>query len=358
MKLPKEPPYFVNREKELKILKTLLSGRPNLIYFLYGPINSGKTALLTRMFEELSEDYKVFYVNFRARDVEDLEDLLRVLFRGYESEKEEIKRIESFLKKFLKGTAKIMEVISGIPIPEEYFDIIFERGKKADDIFAFLEDYFKSVRSLGFKPVFVLDEIQVIRDVVNAKGKPVLSRLFNFLIRLTKETHLCHVLCATSDCLFVEEVYASARLEGRAKYILVDDLPKKEAFKAYEEFGFEKKELVWDYIGGKFGDIIRLYEEKRAGLSEEEAVGELLKAERGRIEWIKFKKFRKREDREKVLKVLEKFKERGEVAREEVEEALEEVFFWVEENVLFYNPVEGTIRPQGRLIWKVIKEII
>jgi len=30
----------------------------------------------------------------------------------------------------------------------------------------------------------------------------------------------------------------------------------------------------------------------------------------------------------------------------------------VEENILFYNPVKGTVRPQSRLLWKAIKEVI
>ena len=48
-------PDFVNREKEKKELKAILSGRPNFVYFVYGPINSGKTALLMKVFEELKK---------------------------------------------------------------------------------------------------------------------------------------------------------------------------------------------------------------------------------------------------------------------------------------------------------------
>ena len=39
-------PEFVNREKKIKEVKAILSGRPNFVYFVYGPINSGKTAIL------------------------------------------------------------------------------------------------------------------------------------------------------------------------------------------------------------------------------------------------------------------------------------------------------------------------
>ena len=66
----KNIPEFVNREKDKEKVKRLLSGRPNLVYFVYGPINSGKTTLLMKVFEELPENYCVFYINFRWRDVQ------------------------------------------------------------------------------------------------------------------------------------------------------------------------------------------------------------------------------------------------------------------------------------------------
>ncbi len=69
-------PEFVNREKEKRELKAILSGRPNFVYFVYGPINSGKTALLMKVIEELPDDYVVFYINFRWRDVQTIDDLI------------------------------------------------------------------------------------------------------------------------------------------------------------------------------------------------------------------------------------------------------------------------------------------
>ena len=84
-------PEFVNREKEIKEVKAILSGRPNFVYFVYGPINSGKTALLMKVFEDLPENYVVFYINFRGLDVERVEDLMKVLFDvEYGKEKEAI----------------------------------------------------------------------------------------------------------------------------------------------------------------------------------------------------------------------------------------------------------------------------
>lgn len=73
-------PEFVDREREKEELKAVLSGRPNLVYFVYGPINSGKTTLLMKVFEELPEEYIVFYINFRWREVSNIGELLQVLF--------------------------------------------------------------------------------------------------------------------------------------------------------------------------------------------------------------------------------------------------------------------------------------
>ena len=349
-------PEFINREREKRELKAVLSGRPNLIYFVYGPINSGKTALLMKVFEELSEKYVIFYINFRWRDVQTVEDLIKVLFkvkRGKISEE-----TKEFVKEVLKGGAKVLHKLKGIPIPESVFDLLFRKVDKVEDVFAYLEEYFEEIREEGYQPVLVLDEMQTVKDVINATGKSVLVGLFNFLIGMTKEKHLCHSLCATSDCLFIEEVYKNARLEGRARYLLVDDLKKEEAFEVYKEFGFEDKKLVWDYIGGKIGDMVILFEEKKRGYSEKEAVRRMLQDQVARL-----KDFLEAvEEGEKgpvavgqVKEVLKKLRE-GNIQNEKIPRKIRH--FLVEENILFYNPVEGRVRPQSRLLWKAIKEVM
>ncbi len=354
---------FFNRKKDVKRMKAVLSGEPNLVYFVYGPINSGKTALLMKVFEELPEDYRVFYINFRARDVEDVRDLIRVLFRV----RGKGKRLPEFLKGILKGGAKALERIGGIPIPEGIFDLLFRRVDKVEDVFAFLEEYFKEIVDRKYKPVFVLDEMQTIKEIINTSGRPVIGRLFNFLVRLTKETHLCHSLCATSDCLFIEDVYSNARLEGRAEYILVDDLEKEEALEVYEGFNFKEKELIWNYIGGKFGDIVKLYEKKKQGYEEKEALKEMLKDEREmlsdffeRVEYgekfFEFEGRRTKIELEKIKSSLKVFRKKEKVRKEEIEPIYRN--YLVKENVLFYNPLEGTVRPQSRLLWRAIRELV
>lgn len=341
---------FFDREEEARRLRSILGGVPHLLYFVYGPINTGKTALLIHLLESLPEGYCSFYINFRWRNVRKVEDLIRVLFLVRRQKHAEIK---NFLKELIRESSRALRVLKGIPIPEGVFDLLFGDKESVEDIFAFLEDYFTEIEEEGLKPVLFLDEMQTIKDLLNASGRPVLSGLFNFFVGMTKERHLVHILCATSDSLFLEEVYRDAHLEGRAGYLLVDDLSKERALAVYEEFGFREKEDIWCYLGGKLGDMIRLYEKKREGWGEREALRAMLLAERTRLEWV----LRRAEERgfaEGVGRALEVLRREGKKRYMELPDR--EVRFLVEENVLFYDPVEGMVRPQGRLIERAMEE--
>jgi len=138
----------------------------------------------------------------------------------------------------------------------------------------------------------------------------------------------------------------------------VDDLGKEEAFRMYETFGFEDKELIWDYIGGKIGDMVSLFEEKKRGYGEREALKRMLddevaslkdfleaveEGEKGNVDVEKVKE---------ALRVLKK----GKIEAEEVPRKVRK--FLIQENILFYNPMNGTVRPQSRLLWRAIREVI
>ena len=353
-------PEFVNREKEIREVKAILSGRPNFVYFVYGPINSGKTALLMKVCEELSEEYRIFYINFRGFEG-GYQKFTRAFFElGDKGLWEKLKSKMPVISAAVEYVERVTKKINtAIELPGEVIRMLQVGGEDPEkiDLFHYLERLMSKLVENRKKPVLVLDEMQVLKGELSNTGQPLLARLFNFMVRMTKETHLCHCLCATSDCLFIEDVYSNARLEGRAEYLLVDDLGKKEAFKMYEAFGFEEKELVWDYIGGKIGDMVRLVEKKKRGYKEEEALERMLDDEIAR-----FKDF------------LEAVKEgeKGDVDVERVREALREVRegeiegkkisrkvrkFLIQENVLFYNPMKSTVRPQSRLLWKAIREV-
>ncbi len=73
---------FFDREQERKKLHGILESEPGMVYFIYGPINSGKTNLINKVLKELPEDrFMPFYINFRHRNVSTTGDFLNVLFK-------------------------------------------------------------------------------------------------------------------------------------------------------------------------------------------------------------------------------------------------------------------------------------
>ena len=92
---------FYNREGDIRRVRAVLSGEPNLVYFVYGPINSGKTALLMKVLDELPEEYRVFYINFR-----------RLETRRYEGVWEKIKGKGEIFEAVLKFGEEVLKKIN------------------------------------------------------------------------------------------------------------------------------------------------------------------------------------------------------------------------------------------------------
>jgi len=352
---------FYNRKEDIRRIKAVLSGEPNLVYFVYGPINSGKTTLLMKVAEELPENYRIFYINFRGfeggypkftRAFFELGD--KTLWRKLKKKMPVVAAAVEYVEKVAK------KINTAIELPGEVIRMLQVGGEDPEkiDLFHYLERLMTKLVEGGKKPVLILDEIQVLNDEINAVGQPLLARLFNFAVRITKETHLCHVLCATSDCLFIEEIYSNARLEGRAEYILIDDLEKGKAFEVYEDFEFEDKVVVWEYIGGKVGDMVRLFEKKKQRYNERDSLESLLEntisklrnfleaIEEGEKDEININ-----EVKEALVKISH-----GEILAKEIRRKVRH--FLVEENILFYNPVKGTVRFQSKFLQKAASELL
>ena len=219
---------FHNREKEMKEIRGILDAKPTLITFIYGPINSGKTELINRIVQELPEQYMLFYISLRGRFIKSYDEFLDVLFEIDEERK---------------------------------FEKMFERKERSKDVFRYIESFMVEI-SKKYMPVLILDELQVIGDV--KIDDLLIYKLFNFFIRLTKELHLCHVFAVSSDSLFIERVYSEAMLQGRGRYMRVDDFDKEGTVDFLEKYGFsnDEKELAWEYCGGKQVCLIELINAK------------------------------------------------------------------------------------------------
>ena len=337
---------FHDREKEMKEIMDILDAEPSLITFVYGPINSGKTTLVTHLIEELPEDYVVFYVNLRGKFISNYDDFVRALFK-LDREKKEYKEI---LKAISEVSLKSLK-FTGIPVTEGVMDLFF-REKTYEDVFEFLEDYFTEIAK-NKVPVLIVDELQKIGDVrINTH---LIYELFNLFIRLTKELHLCHVFAVTSDSLFIEQVYSEAMLEGRCRYLLVDDFDYETtaAFLDGHDFTDEERTIAWEYCGGKPVCLLELMNAKdnRKGKAEE-----MFKIRRGQIEEIIYSlEANDKKMFDAVMGILSEFI----VNEKTVYKYLsDEIKFLVRKNIIFADSVNKELIPQSQLTLSAIREVM
>ena len=325
---------FFDRERELDKLLRLVSAEPNLITFVYGPINSGKTALITEFIEKLPNDYVTFYINLRGRFINSYEDFMKVLFSVKEGS------VKELLAELLKSGL----AYGGIPVPEGIFRKLLEDEK--EDPFLFLENYLRELVERGKRPLLILDELQVIGDL--ELDGPLIYRLFNFFVRLTKETHLSHVFLVTSDSLFIEKVYNEAMLHGRAEYFLVDDFDRRTALEFLWKLGLNasEAELVWNYFGGKpvylaeapkHRDELKEWCERTLRLRVQ-SINALIGGRKG------------------LVNLLREFVDKDSIPFDgRVSKVLTKL---VKANVLFVDPLNGVVRPQGRLELLAIRRLL
>jgi uncharacterized protein len=339
---------FFNREKGQKQILSVLTREPSLIHFIYGPINSGKTSLIMQILKSLPDDFIPFYVSLRGRNMDSSGDFMNLLFSI--DRKSKFHNLKEYCKDIAKQGSKILKHTTGIPIPESIFDRLFKDKDKGEDAFKYMENFFMElVCEKNLKPVFVLDELQMIKSIVNSKGDPLLKKFFNFLIHLTKEMHICHCFAITSDSLFVNYICEHADLQGRINHILIDNLDKEQAFIFYGKFGFADKELVWNYLGGNIGDMIRL-QTLVCNNTLTESLEEMLESEKIRLEMIKARLFEDDEQNyEKMLELLVKAGTEEHGIRFIPKDMYKSVVFWVNKNILFLNPEKGLVKMQTHL---------
>ncbi|PXF60225.1 MAG: ATP-binding protein [Candidatus Methanogaster sp.] len=338
---------FHDREKEMKEIRAILDSRPTLITFVYGPINSGKTELINNLMESLPETQKVFYINLRGRFISNYDEFIKVLFDV------EHEARYGRIKEFLKPIVNVLpESYHGIPIPKDMFLTLFKE-KDVEDAFVYIETVLRAFCEGDHAPVLVIDELQVIGDL--KVDDLLIYKLFNFFIRLTKELHLCHVFAVTSDSLFIENVYSEAMLEGRCRYLRVDDFDEATTATFLEGHGFtdDEKAVAWNCCGGKPICLVELVntEEDRKGKAEE-----MLKIRKGQIEEIVYSlEARDKEMFDAVMKMLSEFIGKERVGYKYISD---EIKFLVGKNIIFADSVNKELRAQSKLNLLAVREVM
>ena len=210
---------FFNREREINQILSIIEGEPNIIYFIYGPLNSGKSALIREIITNRLDKSKYipFFIDFRTRNILNVDNFIECLFEVDEKSKVDDFReyAKSLADLLVRGSEEISKYYLGMPIkiPKPFFDKIFNKKDKSADVYQYIEYLFVKLNEKGKKPILIFDELQMIREITLNGNRLLLSSLFQFLVALTKVQHLCHVFCLSSDSLFIEYVYSAGELE-------------------------------------------------------------------------------------------------------------------------------------------------
>ncbi|GAB6078246.1 ATP-binding protein [Hydrogenobaculum acidophilum] len=234
---------FVNRTNEIKFFMDLFETIPERILWIYGPKSAGKTTLIEYIIEnELFEDFEhlkpkngfwVKYINFR-----------RYTLINY----------DSFLKTFIKpDNADIsFESKINLGIFQLKANILKKVEEKEIDLFNALIDQIDKI-SKTQKPIIIIDEIQTLQDIYLNGEKELIKEFLNFLVSLTKELHLAHVLILSSNTIFIDQIYNDAKLKVTSDFYKIDHLSYENThgwLKEEEEFKDDEIALIWDYLGG------------------------------------------------------------------------------------------------------------
>ncbi len=337
---------FVNREKELNYLKNHFNEEPESILFVHGPKSSGKTTLLYKLLEQVKKEQKldVKFLNLRDTFTNVYEDFLKVFF---EVEKEGEKK-ETLTSNVNIGFFKISAAVEKKIL------------EKRADPFKVMKAEFSILNEKGIKPVLIIDELQALEKVYidNDKDRLLIIALFNFFVAMTKESHLAHIIVASSDGYFVNTVYTDSKLKKTSKFYKVDYLPKPdvmewllnlETYSGITDYTLtpEEAEKIWDVVGGSMWEI-------------QDILGELFESPMNEVLGLYREKLRSLIDfyvgadsqKEKALSVfihkdradIRDFIKTG-IAKDDLDSLLMDM---VTNNILYFDPTKTLYYPQGK----------
>ena len=348
-KIGNEPEYrqevaFINRQKELTYLKHFIDKKPSEILFIHGPKSSGKTTLLYKFLEDIGKEQKldVKYLNLRKVLISNYKDFIRIFFNIEDSEKR--KKISSTISAgFFKIDSEIENKIL---------------NAKADP-FKIMENEFITLNKKGKKPVLVIDELQSMDNIYmnNSKERQLIIELFNFFVAMSKESHLAHIIIASSDGYFIKTVYNDSRLKKTSEFYKVDYLEKEdvmewllnlEKYSKITEYTLTENEAekIWDVLGGSMWEIQNLLTQLFEN-SVDDSLFLYKKTIRGLIaHYAGFDN-----DKKEIFKLMSKKKvltygdlEGIAVDRTKVESLLQDM---VRNNIIHFDPTEAAYYPQG-----------
>jgi len=247
---------FINRKKELNDLMNWTNLKPNEILFIYGPKSSGKTTLLMKFIElNLNNKYyNIKHFNLREVLIDNYIDFIQAFFEvDYSKASQEIKQRSEYSLKVFKLSKEIKKSLEN----------------KILDPFVVMKKELQKIVKKGKRPIIIIDELQALEDIYMNGQKELLKELFNFFVAMTKESHLCHVIIASSDGYFMKRIYEDSKLSKTSDFYLVDYLNEADTKYWLHHLDFESNitafklsdfqiDTIWKYFGGSMWEISNL----------------------------------------------------------------------------------------------------
>ena len=152
---------FIDRKKELSFLVEWAKGHPNSILFIYGPKSSGKTTLLMKFIERISEEkmYHIKNLNLREILIHTYKDFIKIFFEiDFEKSRDEIKEKREYNLKVFKLTTEMLKGLEN----KEY------------DPFVVMKTELQKILKKGIRPIIIIDELQALEDIYINGQRPLL----------------------------------------------------------------------------------------------------------------------------------------------------------------------------------------
>ena len=358
-------PYIDREEEEKFLLHRLYNEEPTSILFIYGPKSSGKTTFVEYIVENVLKKDKRFYVNyvnFRGYAIVNYDSFLNIYFKPITEEN------KSMLAKMKEKFNVIISGLKGeISIPEQginymvSFNLYNAMQENKLDTFDLFFDILKKLREKGKTPILIIDEVQELSDIYmngDIKKRYLLTEFFKFLIGLTKETHLAHIIVCTSSSIFIDEIYNHSNLAKTSDFFLFDHFNRDiiEEWLKDEKFSDEEIELIWEFLGGCPYDILQLLSYRRAYKDEFDLKGYLVhQAEvmRGRISLTVSDNLKTIEEKRYFKEMLREIIEKDCILKKDEDEMQSKVLkVAIDKDILFLYSDKGTIKFNSQIMKK------
>ena len=363
-------PAFINRKEELEYLNSWISQRPDNILFLFGPKSSGKTTLIMKFIEKSinMKGFDIKHFNLREIFIGNYSDFIQAFFEiKYPKSKEDIKEKREYNLKLFKLSKEVLKSLE----------------EKTLDPFVVMKKELVKISEKGKRSIIMIDELQALDDIYLNGQRELLKELFNFFVAITKESHLCHVIIASSDGYFINRIYEDSKLKKTSAFFEVDYLNEKDTkywlSHLKEESSITAYTLtdsqihtIWSYFGGSVWEISFILGELLNVTNNNQIQdNDLMQVIQKQIDMNKgnFNYYAKINKSKKALleQILSIQKEKEEFDENDLEslvdegiieenELTEELINLVRLNYLVFNPTTSLYKLQGKSMFYGLKE--